>query len=1026
MEACGYSMETQQLNIEKKCTLFVKLISAILICTSLAVIIGWLFHITLFTNGLPEWTSIKSITAICFILSACVLLAKNYSGYKADMIANLFSWLILLIGCMTLVEYLFDIHLGIDQLIIKDTLSLPSHSPGRMTFITALNFIFVALAFLFKKYLSGWLSQIFCLLVFLMGLFSFYNYIFSADMRYAFAVYTTMAFITTLLFMLLSIGMFFIKPYNGITKIALGDNSSRYYLSCLLPIFLFVPMIIALLENELEHHGLIEGNLGDSILASGTFVIVSIVVSIVVRKIDADERKFKSAQIQLKQNEMVFHQFADNIDIVFYRTSIDRSKILYISKAYEKIWGKSIESLYKNPMEWFDSILPEDRQIVKEEFFAKLNQGNTSASVEFRLKKPDGSIRNIFSKASPLKDHDNKPFCITGIAVDMTDIKQEKKYLHNREDILNIIESEASFEEMAHKILKLICQMLSWDLGEVWLIDETKNTLRFTDNWHIDNEKINQYSKISGAHTFKLGEGFPGRIWQEKGPVWIPNYPERREFSRSLDAEKAGLNCAFGMPIIFQDQVFGILEFFSYKMQTPDEAMLSQMTNIGRLMGEFIHRTKSNDQIQSLSRRDILTGFLNRSALEDDLNNLINDVTLEVIAIIIVDIDKFNMINKALGHDQGDLLIQSAAKRLETLIDKDKNHAARIGADKFILYYFNIKNVDDVAEYVHQVEKSFKKPFYLKEREIYLTVSLGITIYPEDGIDSKTLIKNADQALSYAKKDGGNKSIFFTKELPGIALEKLAMHIELHQAILKNQFFLNYQPQIDLKTGNICGAEALVRWKHPTKGMVSPDEFISYAEESGSIISVNEYIMRMVFQQVGSDWNGPPISVNISGKQFKDKYHLVEYLESLMREFSVNPKHIELEITESLVMEDTQHNIAILGAIHELGFKVAIDDFGTGFSSFNYLYRIPAHKIKIDRSFIAGLPTNQANVEIVKSMIALLHSLGRIVVAEGVETEAENEFLKMTQCDIVQGYYYYKPIAADELVDIISKSHKPV
>lgn len=225
-----------------------------------------------------------------------------------------------------------------------------------------------------------------------------------------------------------------------------------------------------------------------------------------------------------------------------------------------------------------------------------------------------------------------------------------------------------------------------------------------------------------------------------------------------------------------------------------------------------------------------------------------------------------------------------------------------------------------------------------------------------------------------------------------------------------------------MNTGKICGAEALVRWQHPVKGLISPNSFIDIAENTGLITALNEYVTRMVFQYIKADWQGPPISINISAQQIKDKYHLVEFLESLMKQYDVDPKFIGLEITESMIMEDTKHNISVLSALSELGFTIIIDDFGTGYSSFSYLYRIPAEKIKLDKAFISGLPDNYANAQIVKAMIKMLHSLRKKVIAEGAETEDEIQFLKACECDIAQGFYFYKPVSSDEFIGLIKNN----
>src|SRR5579883_2741098 len=430
-------------------------------------------------------------------------------------------------------------------------------------------------------------------------------------------------------------------------------------------------------------------------------------------------------------------------------------------------------------------------------------------------------------------------------------------------------------------------------------------------------------------------------------------------------------------------------------------------------------RTHTREQIQSMTKHDILTSLLNRAALEEELDTFIAKAKPTFLGVLILDIDNFKLVNDALGHDYGDLFLKSAALKIKNQTTEINENLARLGADKFVIYCEK-ENAEDVFDYAKKIYSSFNEPLRIAHNEITLSLSIGIAIYPQDGQDSKTLITHADLALAHAKSLGKNKIEFFTKELTKIAADKLAMYSDLHKAILNNEFYMNYQPQVDLKTGKICGAEALVRWQHPVKGLISPSEFISYAEKAGLIVSVNEHMMRMVFQQLKSHPLGLPVAVNISTAQFKDNYHLVEYLESLVKEFDINPKWVELEITESVLLENIHHNIAILGALHNLGFQFSIDDFGTGFSSFSYLQRLPAHKIKIDKSFITGLPKNHSNAAIVRSMIAMFHALQKKVVAEGAETEGEIHFLKKEHCDMVQGYYYYKPMPPDEFIALLS------
>lgn len=1012
-------MESSRSNLITKCPL---IIAIIIISVSLVALIGWTDYISALTHFSTSWTHMKVITTVCFLLSgsALLLLPKKSLGFITYTIIVVITMFILLINSFVIFETITGIDLGINV----NPFNAWAQNLAGPTFITALTFFFVACAFLcvLGKQTSGWASQTFAWLILLLSLFSFCNHIYHTDMHYRIAVHMTMSITSSILFALLSLGILLLRPDTGIVAILLRNSPGGFYLRRILPVSLVLPMLFTILENKLERTGLIEPNFGDSIATTGIVLFFGIFLAFIARKVDSEENKLITTQNELLQNEIIFQQFSENVDIVFYRTSLDLSKIFYVSSAYEKIWGKSTESLYKNPMEWFEAIHPEDQKIVYEAFLGD-HQGESSASAEYRIKRPDGSIRYIFSRTFRLKDPKNNYFSLIGIAADITEARQQKKYLEGAHDILSIIEHEKKFNDVAPKILRTICEIFDWDFGQIWLIDASNSLLRCVHSWHKKIESMSEYEKINRKNSFKLGEGFPGKVWEEKKSIWILDYSSKEEFSRSEEAGKSQLNSVFGIPIIFQDKIFGVMQFFIHQMINPDKQMQLLLSNVGTLLGEFIQRMHTNEQIQTISRYDILTGLLNRSAFEEKLNGLIVDKNTESIAIIIMDIDRFKMITEALGQDKGDLILKLFSKRLENLIDPSRSIAARLTSNKFILFYCKIKSPEDVLDYAHSLHQCLKESIKIAQNEFHLTMSIGIAIYPQDGADVKTLITNADLAMMNAKKQGGKKSILFTKELPIIASKKLSMHTALHEAIINNQFYLDYQPQIDLLTGHICGVEALVRWQHPIDGLILPTDFITDVEEAGLIIPLNELVLRMVFQQVKSDWSGPPISVNISAQQFKDKHYLVKYLESLIDEFSVDPKHIELEIVESLLMEDIQHNIDDLAMLRHLGFRLAIDDFGTGFSSLNYLYRLPADKIKIDRSFIAGLPRNQMHAIIVKSMIAMLHALGKKVVAEGAETDAEIAFLKQEKCDIVQSYYYYKPMSAEDFIALITGKH---
>lgn len=1007
----------------EKCHFLVTLISIIIIFTSLLVFIGSLIHIPVLTSISSAWINMKINTDICFLLAGYVILLRRNPGLLSDTLAAISAVFILLISSMTLFEYLTDINLNIDQLLVKDyrPLSPGTTSPGRMTLIAAINLILVGCSFLLllKKSASVWIMQTFGYVIMLISLISLFNYLYGANTSYAFAKYTTMAMPTTILFILISIGILLLKPDSGIIGILQKNNSSGYLLRRIIafPIILLTSTLF--IENYLEAKGIIDPSSGSTITQIGVFAITGLIIILAAIILDQKERKLAEAEIQIQHNDMIFRQFAENIDIVFYTSSPDLTQIRYVSPAYEAIWGRSTASLYKNPREWFESVLPEDQPIAYKAFSLD-PKGMPSASAEYRIIRPDGLIRHIFARVHQLRDENNVTFCIIGIAIDMTNMKIEKLYKGLEHHILRLMETEKNIYELCPKYLKMICHSLDWDVGELWLVDESKNILRCFDIWHQDIKTLNEFDKKSRQYTYGLGEGLPGKVWKERKATWVADFPAAQTYPRSRIGEEAGLHNALAIPIIYQTKVYGVLVFFSFEMKKPDEPLLTLLENMGKLIGEFIKHTHTVEQLQAISRQDLLTGLFNRSALEEDLTQLIAGKQSKSIVVMVVDIDRFKLINEALGHAYGDILLKSIAVRLSELNDHNQINLARLGADKFIIYIPDA-NKADALDYAHMIQRKLSDSFEVSDNKTILSITIGIALYPENGLDSKTLVTNADLALIPAKDQGGNRINFFSSELPLIALEKISLDTDLRQAIANNQFVLAYQPQFDLRTGNICAAEALIRWQHPIRGLLYPDTFIAFAERAGLTVSLNEHIMRMVIQQISLNPSLPPISINISAQQFQDGFHLIEYLESLMKAYDVKAAQIELEITENMLMKDTEHNISVLTALLKLGVQIAVDDFGTGFSSFSYVNRLPIQKIKIDKSFITGLPRNFANAKIVKAIISMLHSLDKIVVAEGAETKAAADFLRQQNCDIVQGFYYYKPMPLQDLIATLAK-----
>lgn len=428
-------------------------------------------------------------------------------------------------------------------------------------------------------------------------------------------------------------------------------------------------------------------------------------------------------------------------------------------------------------------------------------------------------------------------------------------------------------------------------------------------------------------------------------------------------------------------------------------------------------------RLEFLSNHDPLTNLANRKRLLEWLENALGRARFAegVVRVLLINLDQFHKINDSLGNPAGDLMLQAVAQRLARGV-REREMVACLGGDQFALLLEGGERTEAVAQRILDL---FTEPFLVVGQLLRQSASIGIAFFPQDGTDPQTLLKNAEAALRESKAQGGNTYRYFSADMNEAALAHLLMRHDLHHAIERQEFFLVYQPRIALASGRITGVEALIRWQSPQRGLVNPAHFIPIAEESGLIVPIGEWVNGAAIKQIKA-WSDSGISparmaINLSAHQFRRK-GLAEHLAALLEKHSVPASCIELEITESMAMSNPAKTKAILSGLKQLGVSIAIDDFGTGHSSLAYLKRFPIDYLKIDQSFIAGVPDDPTDVGITRSIIALARSLDLAVIAEGVETEAQRQFLLSEQCDEMQGYLFSKPRPAAELEAILASS----
>jgi diguanylate cyclase (GGDEF)-like protein/PAS domain S-box-containing protein len=465
--------------------------------------------------------------------------------------------------------------------------------------------------------------------------------------------------------------------------------------------------------------------------------------------------------------------------------------------------------------------------------------------------------------------------------------------------------------------------------------------------------------------------------------------------------------------------------FYSFMSASP---LLDSKGKVVGAMGisrDITERKRSEEKIEHMAYHDQLTGLPNRSLLLDRVNQVLDREGRQrkLAAILFFDLDRFKYINDSLGHAAGDELLKAVADRLKKCIRKSDT-IARHGGDEFTILIQDLSKIEYITNVIEDIFAAFEAPFNLDRQEFYITISMGVSIYPNDGKDAEALLKNADIAMYRAKEEGRNTYQFFTSAMHESATARLNLEHKLRKAIEKEEFLLHYQPQVDITTGEVVGMEALLRWQDPKEGLIPPGDFIPLAEDTGLIVPIGDWVLHTACTQnkMWQERGLKPVtmSVNVSMRQFKQK-DFVDTVKRTLKETNLNPGYLELELTESLLMDDIESVIKKLHELKALGIRLSIDDFGTGYSSLEYLKQMPVDMLKIAQEFVKDINVDLNDVAIAKATIQMAQSMGLEVIAEGVETKENQKVLSDLHCNKTQGFLFSKPLPPEEFERLLKK-----
>jgi diguanylate cyclase (GGDEF)-like protein/PAS domain S-box-containing protein len=750
---------------------------------------------------------------------------------------------------------------------------------------------------------------------------------------------------------------------------------------------------------------------------------------------NAERAARRKAEQELEETRSRLDSIVSSLSDVVWSVSPRPFRLLYVSRAVEAVFKRSAESLYSDPEVWTAQVHPEDRDDVTRRWHAALDGAEFEAV--YRIIRDDGTTRWIHNRARAIRDDAGGVSRLDGIARDITDLKgQEQRIarLSRIHAVLSGINSAIVRIRDRRDLFAEACRIAVEDggFGIAWVGMIDRQTL---DVVPAACAGVEAQSLVARSHNTvradsRLGGGIVGRALRERRAVYSNDITveSTQGGERRREAVRRGYRSLISLPLVVDGEVVAGMSLFAKEANFFDDEEIKLLTGLADDISFALEHIAKQEKLNYLAYYDQLTGLPNRTLFHERVNQLLQAEreSGSRAGLLVIDLKRFGSVNNTYGRQTGDNLLKLVAERLENVLTS-RESLARIESNSFAVLLRDVKHEADVAHALEQgILASLKQPFPVSTEELRLSAQAGIALFPNDGADAETLFRNADAALKKAK-NSGDPYLFYAPQMNARVAEQLKLENDLRNALLQDQYRLYYQPKFDLASGVMVGMEALIRWKHPERGLVSPGEFIPLLEETGMILEVGRWALERAALDHAA-WSGtglqpPRIAVNVSPAQLRRR-DFVSYVADALSTVDRAAERIDIEITESMLMEDVEGCIAKLKAMQVMGLHVAVDDFGTGYSSLSYLARLPINSLKIDRSFIIQMSKSPEQMAIVSTVISLARALNLRVVAEGVETEEQANLLRLLRCDEVQGYLFGKPMPPHEMAKTLPRAEE--